>query len=927
LHEGDWERVTVLLCPSPSSEDRATVAAALFSAHTFDSLHNCTSGECDFETVQGDSDATHIVVHAALHSHANYPRSTPSSKVYGQVRTFHGTHDGIYAVDRVGSDKRRRWEPSKELLLLLPREPDSADQAANGGDSGNSNNNGSSSGTSDSASDAWARYPGWWGAAQADTPMPFSLVCLFDRHTREGPCPANSEPVRLLRSLLGEAWQPHGSTSSSSGTSSNTSGGGGGQPSPAAPPVTHVAPLALPSPWLADLAGKKVVGEGYATGRGPMFRRWTSRWVGPTNPPTWRASDNLFFLAINHWSTAPSGACPTAMPPWHGGVDDGSSGGQQLGSSNGGSGGRGGSGGSSTIKGEAPQGWVVSALSPPYLQLSPWMPVSALIASVVLLLTLPLLAAAAHLLLPPERSISNSNNISSTLTSTGGGAGGSSGRRSRTPPLRGINTGAVTASVSSAPLAASSGLVGALAAARRWAGVAAAVVRSPRAKAARRAVWWAVGCVASFGMFAGGVAELSATASEFVGLRTTTRALAFFLLAPAILLLALDFAVAAGVVLRAAWPRSLGYMLLDSGGATGWAYYGGQQQHPQQPPEYSGAGRGGSCAQAQQQETGTDDDDNEVAALLRDHARTRVDDPEIGEQSLSSGWADDWGAQLSAWRQNTAAPATPPEATGGPGPSTSTGTAALDAGADDDAMPFDVGDLGRGWMPTLASAAEGPGGTEVGCGHTGSSGDGGEGGAGTGASPRPFASTFSIEAGPATLPLMAARSVGGGGRGGLDPKGHAAALLRILLETLDVAGAVQRRLSWFLLLLLSAAAALAVVGKAGALLVCAAALEEGGGGLGADELTTAAITTAESASSWSSQPPPQLAEGGAGSWDASAAYAVASLGWSIERHRTAASALEVSALMFGAVSCLALQVAPAEWMLVGVVLRSLLQLA
>ena len=31
-----------------------------------------------------------------------------------------------------------------------------------------------------SEQDAWAWYPGWWGARQEDTPQPFSLVCLSD---------------------------------------------------------------------------------------------------------------------------------------------------------------------------------------------------------------------------------------------------------------------------------------------------------------------------------------------------------------------------------------------------------------------------------------------------------------------------------------------------------------------------------------------------------------------------------------------------------------------------------------------------------------------------------------------------------------------------------------------------------------------------
>ena len=145
---GDWERLSLLICPkgvaatAPGDQegghgsiqpDEGEVHAALFSQHNFDSLYNCTAGECDFEHyssglasgeasedvrsgdapkaagrgvvqpqreeaedegknvgkgeggVKEDGDEQHIVVYSALHSHAVYPKAKPSTIVYGQV--------------------------------------------------------------------------------------------------------------------------------------------------------------------------------------------------------------------------------------------------------------------------------------------------------------------------------------------------------------------------------------------------------------------------------------------------------------------------------------------------------------------------------------------------------------------------------------------------------------------------------------------------------------------------------------------------------------------------------------------------------------------------------------------------------------------------------------------------------------------------
>ncbi len=48
------------------------------------------------------------------------------------------------------------------------------------------------------------------------------------------------------------------------------------------------------------------VGEAWGTGRGPMFRAWTTEWVDAVDPPTQRAGENIAFLLANHWNPGKS---------------------------------------------------------------------------------------------------------------------------------------------------------------------------------------------------------------------------------------------------------------------------------------------------------------------------------------------------------------------------------------------------------------------------------------------------------------------------------------------------------------------------------------------------------------------------------------------------------------------------------------------
>ncbi len=227
---------------SRSSKAAGRVHAALFSQHNFDALYNCTAGECEFERLPLGRNSTeykdgevagevesHIVAYSALHSHAVYPKANPSTIVCGQIRTFHGEHDGLFFVDRVGKGGQqqeggeagggslsRRWLPSAEGLLLLPppmalspHQPQpphfnlSRDMASPPlppePQEGRLLEEHEGHDLLDE-SRSWALYPGWWGARKEDTPQPFSLVCLYDkREKREGGTTALCHFLESLR--------------------------------------------------------------------------------------------------------------------------------------------------------------------------------------------------------------------------------------------------------------------------------------------------------------------------------------------------------------------------------------------------------------------------------------------------------------------------------------------------------------------------------------------------------------------------------------------------------------------------------------------------------------------------------------------------------------------------------------------------------
>ena len=276
LHEGDLERLSLLICPS---DER--VHAAIFSQHNHDQLYNCSSSPSPCQFSEG-----HINVFSALNSHANYPSSSPDTVIAGLVHTFHGSADGVYLVDRL-SDDGPKWMPSSPALLM--KLPDIDDENGERPEYG--------------SDDYWARYPGWWGARQQDTIMEPSLVCLSQSGSisKEIRCPMN-EAGGIIRQSIGHPLFEPSLSYGDAGSLVDL-------------PLPHLIDLHA-SDYLVDdpvSSGRRdqrsIIGDSsYSTGRGPMFRVWSRQWWEPEDPPVFRSP-----AAVNHWHIQPVLSCPYAM--------------------------------------------------------------------------------------------------------------------------------------------------------------------------------------------------------------------------------------------------------------------------------------------------------------------------------------------------------------------------------------------------------------------------------------------------------------------------------------------------------------------------------------------------------------------------------------------------------------------------------------
>jgi hypothetical protein len=176
VHEGDWERVSVLVCKSDWKVKRMA-----FSQHYWVEERDCTvEGQCLVDPETG-----HFMTFAGLDSHANYPE--PSDlMVYDYVNgTISGTVElenlgGLFIGDRNNPDPYRKWVPRPELMLYIPP-PSELEGILNN-------------------ETLWALYAGNWGAPLRLPTV--SLDCLNAEQTERFPCPKDNESTKLILRVL-----------------------------------------------------------------------------------------------------------------------------------------------------------------------------------------------------------------------------------------------------------------------------------------------------------------------------------------------------------------------------------------------------------------------------------------------------------------------------------------------------------------------------------------------------------------------------------------------------------------------------------------------------------------------------------------------------------------------------------------------------
>lgn len=177
VHEGDWELVSVEVCPTL---DRAPANVA-YSAHGFNQLRRCAPefDECTFRGTGADT--WHPVSHVALGQHAQYPEEA-FEVLLGQ-QPLPPPSPALNIVDSVVTSDDKVHVGTPENIVQLPAAvPTDAELAA------------IAAGSPVGADLAWVAYTGFWGvsnlAAPPLTPRPLlGLRCLNADHTALEDCP------------------------------------------------------------------------------------------------------------------------------------------------------------------------------------------------------------------------------------------------------------------------------------------------------------------------------------------------------------------------------------------------------------------------------------------------------------------------------------------------------------------------------------------------------------------------------------------------------------------------------------------------------------------------------------------------------------------------------------------------------------------
>lgn len=179
VHEGDFERVSMLVCKESTS-----IQQLAYSQHGWAEVRDCTQeGQCSFDA-EG-----HPIAYAGLHSHANFFEASPLvvyKLITGGSAGSSVSLDnlgGVWVADRTGDDDTRSFVPTPDNIVHIPDLQTILSE--------------------NSSEFQWAVYPGNWGAGAKIMPQ-LNITCLFDNQTRLGDCneTGNGEATSLLATAL-----------------------------------------------------------------------------------------------------------------------------------------------------------------------------------------------------------------------------------------------------------------------------------------------------------------------------------------------------------------------------------------------------------------------------------------------------------------------------------------------------------------------------------------------------------------------------------------------------------------------------------------------------------------------------------------------------------------------------------------------------
>lgn len=172
VHEGDWERVSLLVCAETGEMEQVS-----YSQHSW--WETRLADNVTYEEVDG---VKHPVAYSALESHANY-FDDDQMMVYEFINaSIRGVvsldnFGGVWIVDRTGPlGQNRRFVPTPENIIEVPAPQTVLDQNL--------------------SEWYWSTYAGDWGAPLAMPPIDF--VCIYDGGLTYEQCP-NTQATKALK--------------------------------------------------------------------------------------------------------------------------------------------------------------------------------------------------------------------------------------------------------------------------------------------------------------------------------------------------------------------------------------------------------------------------------------------------------------------------------------------------------------------------------------------------------------------------------------------------------------------------------------------------------------------------------------------------------------------------------------------------------